>query len=113
MSVKLTAAEIRAFDKKFPEARADAAAIRAYLEGGKASPRLTVTRHPMPPDAAEMKRIRQGLGLSQAQMAGLLRTPKKTYQNWEQGLRAPLGAVGLLLRLLEKKPALVQDLRTV
>ena len=113
MATKLTAAQLRAMDKKFPEARAEAAAIRAFLEGGKAPEGYVVTRHLMPPDRDELRKIRKALGLSQAELAALLQTPKKTYQNWEQGLRAPLGAVGVMLRLLERKPALVEDLRAI
>lgn len=113
MATPLTPAQLKAMDKKFPGARAEAEAIRAYLEGGKAPVGFVVTRHLMPPDRDELRKIRKTLGLSQAELAGLLQTPKKTYQNWEQGLRAPLGAVGVLLRLLEKKPALIEDLRAI
>ncbi|HTB34543.1 MAG TPA: helix-turn-helix domain-containing protein [bacterium] len=113
MAAKLTAAQMKAMDKKFPEARAEAKALRAYLEGGKLPAGFVVTRHRMPPDRDELRKIRKSLGLSQAELAGLLQTPKKTYQNWEQGLRAPLGAVGVLLRLLEMKPELVADLKAV
>jgi putative transcriptional regulator len=113
MSTKLTAAQMRAMDKKFPGARVEAEALRAYLEGGKLPAGYVVTRHRMPPDRDELRKIRKTLGLSQAELARLLQTPKKTYQNWEQGLRAPLGSVGVLLRLLERKPALVEDLRAI
>ena len=113
MATKPTAAQLRAMDKKFPGARAEAEAVRAYLEGGEAPAGFVVTRHRLPPDRDELRKIRKTLGLSQAELARLLQTSKKTYQNWEQGLRAPLGAVGVLLRLLEKKPALVEDLRAI
>jgi DNA-binding XRE family transcriptional regulator len=113
MPPKLTAAQILAMDKKFPGASAEAKAILGYLGGGEAPAGFVVTRHRLPPDRDELRKIRKALGLSQAELAKLLQTSKKTYQNWEQGLRAPLGAVGVLLRLLEKKPALLEDLRTI
>jgi putative transcriptional regulator len=65
-------------------------------------------RFPIPPTPDEMRSLRRKVHMSQSQMANLLNTPKKTYQNWEQGLRKPDGAITLLLNLLRKEPKVVK-----
>lgn len=104
---------MRAFDKKFPHAKADMKAFVEYTEGAPLAPFLKLASIPLPPKPAEIRKIRATLKFSQAQMAAVLQTPKKTYQNWEQGLRVPMGAVGLLLRLLKKNPMMVKELLAV
>jgi putative transcriptional regulator len=43
-------------------------------------------------------------GLSQARFAELLGVPVRTLQEWEQGRRAPSGAVRKLLMVAAKSP---------
>lgn len=101
------------FDKKNPGAREEVAAFNAWAETGKVPKGRRVFSLPNPPEPKEIRKIRLDLNLSQSQMAGILQTPKKTYQNWEQGLRVPMGAVALLLRLLKKRPAIIKDLMAI
>jgi putative transcriptional regulator len=53
------------------------------------------------PDVA---RTREGTGLSQARFAELLGVSVRTLQDWEQGRRAPSGAVRTLLMIAAKNP---------
>lgn len=52
----------------------------------------------------EVKAIREKVGLSQTNFAGLIGVSKRTLENWEQGRRNPTGPARALLRLLDKDP---------
>lgn len=90
----------------FPHAEEDAKAFAQYTRRGILPPglRSDTLRFPVPPTPEELKAIRRKAQLSQSQLANLINTPKKTYQNWEQGLRKPDGTVTLLLQLLQEFP---------
>jgi putative transcriptional regulator len=64
-------------------------------------------------DAAQFaRRVRQRMGLSQAELALRIDVSLETIRNWEQGKRSPTGAAKALLRLLDKAPELaLQTLR--
>jgi len=51
-----------------------------------------------------VRRIRTRLKLSQAEFALVIGVPKKTVQNWEQGIRTPEGPARALLRVAAKRP---------
>ncbi len=51
--------------------------------------------------------VRKGLGLTQVQMARVLGASLSGYRKWEQGVRAPGGAVRTLLRVMEREPEAV------
>ena len=53
--------------------------------------------------------IREGTGLSQAEFAKSIGVAKGTLLNWEHGRRSPTGPAQVLLALIAKKPALVQE----
>lgn len=53
---------------------------------------------------ADIKRIRERLGLSQSQFALLIGISVSTLQNWEQGRREPEGPARALLRVADKNP---------
>src|SRR3546814_3190789 len=55
-----------------------------------------------PMQSAEIRRVRQDSGLSQAGFARLLVTHKRTVQRWETGTMRPTGA-SLALRTLVRK----------
>ena len=59
-----------------------------------------------PPD---VKGIRDGYNLSQAEFAALLGISVKTLQNWEQKRRTPRGAARVLLEVAAKHPDIVWD----
>jgi putative transcriptional regulator len=60
----------------------------------------------LPPD---IKRIRDGFGLTQEQFAALLGISVRTLRNWEQGRRAPEGAARVLLQVAARHPEVVLD----
>lgn len=60
-------------------------------------------------DTPDVKRIREGYGLTQAEFAALLGVSVRTLQNWEQGRRKPRGAARVLLHVVEKHPEEVWD----
>lgn len=59
--------------------------------------------------SAKVRSIRDRLGLSQAEFAGLLRVSKSTLQNWEQGRRAPEGPALSLLLVADRAPKAVLE----
>ena len=57
---------------------------------------------------ADVKGIRQNLGMTQQQFADFLMISVRTLQKWEQGERDPDGASHTLLRVIEKEPEAVK-----
>jgi len=56
-------------------------------------------------DAAQYaRRIRERLGLSQAEFSRRIHVSLETVRNWEQGKRVPSGAARALLKVLDKAP---------
>ena len=56
-------------------------------------------------DAARfVRRVRNRLGLSQADFARRIDVPVETIRNWEQGKRYPTGAAKALLKVIDKAP---------
>ena len=53
---------------------------------------------------------RQHAGLSQRKFAEKLGISVNTLRSWEQGQRQPSGAAATLLRLLSKRPELIEEL---
>ncbi len=75
----------------------------AILKGqSKASRAFEVT-------GPNVKRIRDGYGLSQSEFATLLGISLRTLQNWEQGRRAPDGPAKVLLQVAARHPGAVWD----
>ncbi len=58
------------------------------------------------PDVAK---IREETGLSQSRFASLLGVSVRTFQDWEQGRRAPSGAARTLLLVADKNPRALLD----
>lgn len=56
-----------------------------------------------PMEAAEIRRLRQESGLSQAGFARLLWAHKRTVQRWEAGTMRPTGAALALLTLVKRR----------
>ena len=59
---------------------------------------------------AEVLAIRQRLNLSRAVFARHMRTNPRTLENWEQGRARPNAQAALLLRLVAKRPRLIEEL---
>lgn len=55
-------------------------------------------------NALDVRRIREGLDLSQPQFAALVHVSVKTLRNWEQGVRKPGGAAAALLTAIRNDP---------
>jgi putative transcriptional regulator len=60
--------------------------------------------------AAEVRAIRQKMGLSQRQFAPLLGVSMSGLRKWEQGQRRPMGAAATLLRVMDRAPATVAEI---
>ena len=58
---------------------------------------------------ASISRIREEMGLSQAQFARLMSISLRTLQEWEQGRRAPSGAARTLLEIARRNPKALLD----
>jgi len=60
-------------------------------------------------DRLDIKRIREGYKLTQAQFAPMLGISVRTLSNWEQGRGVPEGPAMVLLRVANKHPEAVFD----
>lgn len=58
---------------------------------------------------ADIKAIRERLGLSQSRFALLIGISVSTLQNWEQGRRVPDGPAQMLLRVADQHPDALLD----
>lgn len=66
---------------------------------------------PRPMSAQQIIRLRRKkMGVSQAVLASLANTAVQTVQAWEQGRTKPSGSALRLLRLMDSKPDIVQDI---
>nr|WP_315265370.1 type II toxin-antitoxin system MqsA family antitoxin [Moraxella osloensis] len=59
---------------------------------------------------SEVSQVRQKTGLSQSQFAKSLGISVNTLKSWEQGQRKPSGSAQVLLKLLGKKPELIDEI---
>lgn len=69
-------------------------------------------RAPKRPPAAQIRKIRNGLGLSQAVFGELLNVSASTVRAWEQGQRLPDGPSLRLLEVAEHEPSVLLELAT-
>jgi putative transcriptional regulator len=80
------------------------------LEHAKGKRELRTTELPLPPkpvDGGGIKRLRIRLKMSQAVFGRYLNISTKLVQAWEADRRTPDGPALLLVRLVERNPALV------
>jgi putative transcriptional regulator len=75
----------------------------AYAKGNKSRGKLRKVRVP----AADVRAIREKLGLTQLEFAMAFGVSPGTVQNWEQGRRQPEGPARVLLRVIERNPKAV------
>lgn len=61
--------------------------------------------------AADVRRVRENLGVSQAVFASFLNVPTRTVISWENGQRKPSGAALKLLNITENHPELFVSTR--
>ena len=55
-------------------------------------------------DPIDVKAIREKAGLSQSELAKMMRVSVRTLQKWEQGRRRPTGPASALIRIFERSP---------
>jgi len=77
---------------------------------GKKVPGIRVSFHPKPVGAAEVKKVRKSLGLTQGRFAVIVGEGLAAVQSWEQGVRQPNGSASKLIRMLESHPELAPEL---
>jgi DNA-binding transcriptional regulator YiaG len=70
---------------------------------------LGVKAHVIHTPNVDVKRVREELGLSQAEFALRFGLELDTIQNWEQGRYKPDPAAQLLIKLIETHPEIVQS----
>lgn len=58
----------------------------------------------------DVKQIREKVGLTQEEFAEQLNISKRTLENWEQKRRKPTGTAVTLLRLLDNRPDILQNI---
>ena len=72
----------------------------------------TVIHKVVPPEAVDVKAIRQRLDLSQRAFAAQFGFTLTSVRNWEQGIRRPQGPARILLKVIERHPDAVLDALT-
>lgn len=60
-------------------------------------------------EPADVKKIRERLGMSQTEFALMIGVSVATLRNWEQGRRVPEGPARALLKVVAKRPDAVVD----
>ena len=91
--------------RNFDKVMAGLGDAQEYLRGAREG--YVVREVTVPePDVAS---IRGKTGLSQPAFAKSIGVPLGTLKNWEQGRRRPDGPARVLLALIEKRPAIVQE----
>jgi DNA-binding transcriptional regulator YiaG len=61
-------------------------------------------------DVADVKAIREGLNVSQAEMANVLGTSLDTIKSWETKRRNPTGLAAKVLITIQKNPSVYREL---
>src|SRR4051812_36713969 len=77
----------------------------AWTKGENHRVRITMVNVP----EIDIRRVRMKMGLSQAQFAMKFGFPPATLRNWEQGRSRPDAPTRVLLAVIAKHPAAVED----
>jgi putative transcriptional regulator len=77
----------------------------AWTQGKSDSVRVTLVEVP----EVDVRGVRQGMGLSQAQFATKFGLPPATLRNWEQGRSRPDAPTRVLLAVIARHPEAVED----
>ena len=86
----------------------------AYNEGKLNVKTNTISISPVPEfEAAEIKQIRNTLGMTQVLFAGFMGVSKKTVEAWESGRNRPDGPARRILEMLKVDPDFPQKFNIV
>lgn len=86
----------------------------AYNEGKIKARTNTISISPVPEfKAAEIKNIRNELGMTQVLFAGFMGVSTKTVEAWEAGRNMPDGPARRILSMLQTDPALPQKFNII
>lgn len=77
----------------------------AWTRGENSNVRVTLVQVP----EVDVREVRRKMGLSQAQFATKFGLPPATLRNWEQGRSRPDAPTRVLLAVIAKHPAAVED----
>jgi putative transcriptional regulator len=77
----------------------------AWTRGENENVRVTLVSVP----EVDVRKVRTGMGLSQAQFATKFGFPPATLRNWEQGRSRPDAPTRVLLAVIAKYPEAVED----
>ena len=77
----------------------------AWTRGENSNVRVTLVHVPQ----VDVREVRTGMGLSQAQFAAKFGFPPATLRNWEQGRSRPDAPTRVLLAVIAKHPEAVED----
>lgn len=85
------------------------AGLREAISYAKGSPaHVRLTRYNVP-ENIDVKKLREGLGMSQPEFALLFGFSLGTLRQWEQGRRYPDGAARVLLTVISHSPKVVRE----
>lgn len=80
------------------------------IENGDKEPRFeNVHRHEMP----NVKSIRKSFKMKQSEFADIIGVSTATIQSWELNRRIPNGVALKMLFLIEKKPSIINELKSI
>jgi putative transcriptional regulator len=72
-----------------------------------------IVREVRVPDSIDVQAVRKKLKMSQKEFAMRFGFTLATVQNWEQGHRKPEGSARVLLKIIEKRPDIVEKVLAV
>lgn len=81
--------------------------IESVKEGGRIFRSEQTPSRVFKYNAVDIKKLRTGVGVSQARFAHMIGVSVNTVQNWEQGRRIPRGPARALLHVFEENPKAV------
>lgn len=91
-------------DPTHPSGRIDPVRVDATSEETIAAQMAKDEAEAIQDSAKFARRVRNRLGLSQAEFSHRIDVSLDTIRNWEQGKRCPTGAAKALLKVLDKAP---------
>ncbi len=95
----------------YPESGDDGVHVGGDMEVTDAALRTLKEEVEGIPSPATIRRLRQKLKLSQREAGSVLKVGENAFDKYERGLVEPSGPTSQLLRLLDRHPELVEELR--